>query len=194
LCRTWKRLTALIWEFALELIDDPETLLRAYQQVQAEDAEKYDEVKDQITTLELEIQARERELTALVTQARKSSASSLRVILEGQAEELGVAIDQLTLRKTKLEEEYAEDAVTDAVITQLVAEVEGLRQIYEALHAIDEEADFDAKRALIDILNITATLRVDSDGAKWVDIHWLAKTYPRIVDPAKHNPSPSCQA
>jgi len=48
------------------------------------------------------------------------------------------------------------------------------------LETIHEEADFAAKRALINILNLKVTLYI-KDGQKWIDIHWLRKVYPRVV-------------
>jgi ribosomal protein L17 len=68
--------------------------------------------------------------------------------------------------------------LTEEQIAEIISEVKELRKMYEALHTIDEEADFSAIRAFIQLLNLRATLRVDETGQRWVDIRWLRKTYP----------------
>jgi len=64
-----------------------------------------------------------------------------------------------------------------------------MREMYEALETINEDADFDAKRALINILNLKVTLYTKDNGQRWLDIHWLRKVYPRPVDGEENNNS-----
>ena len=57
--------------------------------------------------------------------------------------------------------------------------MEELRKVYTALEQIDQEADFEAKQALIGLLDLRATLRIDDNDDRWVDIHYLQGTHPR---------------
>jgi len=184
----------LVWKFAYELIQEPEKLLEAYREVQEEDAEKYDFLKAQIEALDEQIAQGEKELAEIVGKNLKTESPTLKSLYNQREEEYGAAIDKLKTRREVLRAEYEGTPFTDEHIAFLVAEVEELRKMYEALYTIDEEADFDAKRALIDILNIRATLRVDSEGTRWVDIHWLTKTYPKIVAPKVNDATRQSQA
>jgi hypothetical protein len=44
---------------------------------------------------------------------------------------------------------------------------------------------FEAKQALIELLDLRATLRIDDKGERWVDIHWLHKVHSEKLFPQK---------
>jgi len=163
-----------IWQFAYEFIQDPEKLLRAMLEVQEEDAQKYDELGAQLASLTALIAEREGELSSLVDQRTKTKIPTLAAILDTKTEEYAEAIEELKKRRDVLTEERLNAPFSFGNIQEVVSEIAELRQIYEALHAIDQKADFEAKLALIQLMDLTATLKGET-----VDIHYLRKTYSR---------------
>jgi hypothetical protein len=108
-------------------------------------------------------------------------------MLESQIETLGLAIDEMEERLATLQAEALAQPYTDAHIEEAIEEIKKLREMYEALETINEESDFSAKRALINILNLKVTLYTKDNGQRWLDIHWLRKVYPKPVDGAENN-------
>jgi len=103
-------------------------------------------------------------------------------MLEEQIETLGLTIDELEERLVTVQSEVLAQPYTDAHIEEAINELNELRKVYEALETINEESDFEAKRALINILNLKVTLYTKDNGERWIDIHWLRKVYPRPID------------
>jgi site-specific DNA recombinase len=167
-----------VWQFALELIQDPERLLRGYRDMQSSQKQEDETITRQIAALEEQIAEQEEQLFSIVDQRNHAKAKALQQLLDERAEDYGTAIDELTARRDALVERKSQVVLTDQQIAEIISEVSELRKMYEALHTIDEEADFSAKRALVELLNLRATLRVDESGQRWVDIRWLRKTYP----------------
>ncbi len=84
-------------------------------------------------------------------------------MLEERRETLGATIDELQERLENLESQYEELPFTDERIRVIVDEIAELRKMFSALETIDETADYSAKRALIEILNLRATLRITNE-------------------------------
>jgi site-specific DNA recombinase len=168
-----------VWRFAYELISDPEKLLAGYREMQEEDRERNQSLEQQIEALTEQIEDQEEQLASIVDQRTKAKAKALCDLLDQRAEEYAQAIDALNARRESLVEKKRQEPFTDENIAELVSELRALREMYEALQAINEDADFSAKRALIDLLNLRATLRTDETGERWVDIHWLRENYER---------------
>jgi site-specific DNA recombinase len=168
-----------VWQFAYEFIKKPERLIQGLRDMQEEDKEHYASVARQIETLKSRIAEATEELESIVEQRTKAKQKSLQLLLDQKAEEYAETIDELNTRLEALLSQQREAPYTDENIAEMVEEVTALRELYEALEEINQSADFTARRTLIDLLNLKASIRVDDDGVRWVDIHWLRKTYPR---------------
>ncbi|MDP9314950.1 MAG: hypothetical protein M3R24_29460 [Chloroflexota bacterium] len=108
----------------------------------------------------------------------KVKAQSVKDMLDRHIEEYGQLIDQFQAKRTKLEAQLQEDNITDQEIDNLVQIAEGVK---DEIGDIDATDDIHAKRALLELLNIRATLRQDEAGDKWIDIHWLQKVHSRVL-------------
>jgi len=147
--------------------------------MQEEDREKYDRTRGQIVYLEEEIAEGEKTLATLVDQRTRTESPTVVKILDERIETMGKAVDGLKRRASALHAEEDIESFSTEAITAIAHEVEEVRNMYEALHAINREADFEAKQALIGLLDLTATVRRDELGKVWVDIVYLRKHYPR---------------
>lgn len=164
-----------VWQFALEFIQEPDRLIRAYREVQEEGVDILGAVERQIATIQISLKEQEEELSSIIDQRAKAKAQSLKDMLDERAEQYAHVIDDMNERLELLRSEKDRMPFSTANIEEAVREVEALREMYEALHAINETPDYEAKRALIDILDIRVTLRIDEENQRWVDIHWLRK-------------------
>jgi Recombinase zinc beta ribbon domain len=168
-----------VWQFAMELISDPERLIQGYRTMQVDEREHFDSVGRQIRTLDEEIGKREEELSSLVDQRTQAKAPTLQAILDQKLEEYAGIIDNLKARREALLTEQGQEPLTDAEVQAMVSELTALRQMNEALATINETADFTAKRALIDLLDLHVQIRIDEEDQKWVDITWASKLHQR---------------
>jgi site-specific DNA recombinase len=167
-----------VWQFALELIRDPQKLLQGYRDMQVENEQEGQRLASQVESLTEQIREQREELTDLQQQREKSQSKTVKAMLDERIEIIGLAIDEMQERLDILLDKRQDEPYTDEQIAVIVSEISALRDMYEALDTIDEEADLDAKKELIKILNLKATLRVDEQGQRWVDIHWLRRAYP----------------
>jgi site-specific DNA recombinase len=174
-----------VWQFALEFIQNPTALLEGLRQMQDEDKEKYDFARTQIGHLEEEITEGERTLASLVDQRSHTQSSTLTTILDERIEKIALAVDGIKKRRDILKIEQGQEPFSDEHIAAIASEVEEVRKMFEALHVINQEADFEAKQALIGLLDLTATVRRDELGQVWVDIVYLRKNYSRPLLPQK---------
>lgn len=168
-----------VWQFAYELLTNPEKLLKGYRQLQEETHEELEIYSRQIEALTEQIDEQRAVLANMIEQRNSTQSKSVQTILDGQIEKYGAALDELEGRKQTLRNHQRSELLADEEIEARVAEVDALRKMHDALETIHEEADFSAKQALIELLNLRATLRTDANGQKWVDIHWLRTTEPR---------------
>lgn len=182
-----------VWQFAYELLSDPKRLLAGYQEMQEEDRNRFESIDNQIATLEAEIAERTEELESIVDQRTKSKQTVLNNLLDQRAEEYAEAIEKLHARKQVLISEKGSNPFSDENIAEMLEQLDALREMNEALRTINETADFEAKRKIIDLLNLKATYRVAEDGSKWLDIHWLKEVHRREVCTQK-TPSPTASA
>jgi len=178
---------AIVWEFAYDLINNPEKLLKGYRDLQERCSEDVERLSSQIETITHRIDEQKDELVDLQEQRKRTQSKTVRAMLDEQIEAVGLAVDELDERLTVLQAEVLEQPYTDQHIEQAVAELSELRKMYQALETINEEADFEAKRTLINILNLKVTLYTKENGEKWIDILWLRKVYPRPVDSPDNN-------
>ena len=106
---------------------------------------------------------------------------------DAQADDIQTQIDRLNTRRAALVSQLETETITDEHI-QSVAETLALA---DTSALIDKaEHSFEARRGLVAFLNLRATLRVDEAGDKWVDIHWLIRTYPRRIGDKSDDGSP----
>ncbi len=182
-----KAVDAIVWGFAYDLIKNPEKLLKGYRDLQEQCSEEVDRLTDQITTLTQRIAEQKAELEDLQEQRKRTQSKTVRTMLDDQIETLGLTIDEMDERLTTLQADALTQPYTDEHIEEAIAELKKLREMYEALETINEESDFEAKRALINILNLKVTLYTKEHGKRWIDIHWLRNTYPRPVDSEENN-------
>jgi site-specific DNA recombinase len=162
-----------LWQFALELISNPEKLLRGYKEMQDEDAQEHNDLRRQIAELTEQIEAGRSLLADILDQRDRAKSDELKAMLDERAEAAGAAIDELKQRLLALQAKLEAAPFTEVNIDAIVKEVAALREMYEALHTIDEEADFEAKRALIELLNLRCTLKSEGCGRKakrWLEI------------------------
>jgi site-specific DNA recombinase len=171
----------VVWKFAYELIRDPEKLLKGYRDLQDHAAEEVDRLASQIDALTEQIETQKEELSELQEQRKRTQSKTVRLMLDDQIEALGLAIDEMDDRLISLQSEVLDQPYTDEHIEEAIKEIGELRKMYEALETINEEADFAAKRALINFLNLKVTLYIKDNGEKWIDIHWLRRVYPCVV-------------
>jgi site-specific DNA recombinase len=181
-----KAVDDVVWAFAYDLIKNPEKILKGYRDLQEESSEDVERLSSQIDTLNERIAQQREELNELSEQKKRTQSKTVRVMLEEQMESLGLTIDELEERLLSLQTEVLEQPYTDEHIDEAIRELTKLRQVYEALESINEESDFEGMRALINILNLKVTMYV-KDGQKWIDIHWLRRAYPRLIDSAENN-------
>jgi seryl-tRNA synthetase len=166
----------VVWNFALDLLTNPEKLLAGYRELKDSQLQEEDRNRKLIAILDEQIAQQHEELASIVDQRITAKGKALQVLLDQRAEEYSAVIEELETRRNKLTEELEEEIDP----SQLVEEVEALRQMYEALHTIDQDADFTAKRYLIELLNLKGTLRTEGEEL-WVDIHWLRKVHPKLL-------------
>jgi len=182
-----------VWQFALELIRDPDKLIKGWQELQKDQREEQGELQTRIASLDEQIAQLTTTLEEVIQSATDAKSKSLGKVLTERAETMGAMLDELEARKDALTNQLDQSPIRDEDVALFTSEVKALGAMYEALHTIDEEADFEAKRALIDILNLKATLRIDEEGQYWVDIHWLTKIYPEKLCVQKTlNPRHKC--
>jgi site-specific DNA recombinase len=168
----------IMWKFALELLTNPEMLIAGYRELAENQTIQEDKTRSLIAILDEQIAAQQEQLASIVDQRTTAKGKALQILLDQRAEEYSAVIDELQGRRDKLIEELDVDEIRPE---EMVEEVEALRQMYTALYTIDTEADFAAKRYLIELLNLHAILRVEENGEMWVDIHWLANTHPKLL-------------
>jgi hypothetical protein len=101
--------------------------------------------------------------------------------LKDKRDERSTVIESLQERVDTLKAEEDKAKASEEELFEAISEVQALTEAREAIDIIDETDDFTAKRRLVELLNITATLRFTEDGEYWVDIHWMRKKHPRKV-------------
>jgi DNA invertase Pin-like site-specific DNA recombinase len=179
----------IVWQFAYELLQDPQRILSGYRTMQEESQEEQDTLARQIDALTEQIETHTVELASIVDQASRAKSQALQSVLEQKTEELGTIIDGLGNRREALLERQKDRPFDELAQRELIAEVEALRHSVDALKMIDQDADFEAKRTLIELLNLKATIRTDEQGQRWVDIHWLRTVNPRQLFPQSSQPA-----
>jgi site-specific DNA recombinase len=176
----------IVWQFAYELLMNPEKVLAGYRAMKDElDAEQIT-LATRIASLEEEIANYTEQLTTVVEEIARTKSDTTKRIFQEKADQLGGIIDKLTRKKEGLEEKRI---VEDLNESEILEEIEVLRRTFVALHNIDDEADFQAKRALIELLNLKATIRTEQSGERWVDIHWMRSINPRLLCPQSSRPA-----
>ncbi len=114
---------------------------------------------ESLTTLTQRIAEQKAELEDLQEQRKRTQSKTVRTMLDDQIETLGLTIDEMDERLTTLQADALTQPYTDEHIEEAIAELKKLREMYEALETINEESDFEAKRALINILNLKPMIR-----------------------------------
>jgi site-specific DNA recombinase len=175
-----------VWEFVKELLSNPEMVLLAYREAQTQQITKHMAIHEQIAICDEQIIAYNNELNNLIDMRRHTNVQSLRDRLDRQADDIATMIDTLTKKRAQLGEQLSAETITDEQIASLA---ESLRDIVYVLEEADQ--DFSIRRGLIEDLNITATLRVDEHGEKWVVIHWLDRNSPHILKTSSAQPHDS---
>jgi len=169
---------ATVWRFALELLRDPEKLLKGYKEAQSASYEEQAVLYRQIEQIERQIAEQETTLAEILTDKRQARSDSLKAHLTEDAERVGELIDSLKAKRDALHERLEEEGITDEFIGDTV---EFMRAMRDELRDVDETADFETQRVIVTRLNLRVTLRV-TDGVQWCDIHWLRKVYPRVCE------------
>jgi len=141
-----------VWQFAYELLQNPEKLLTGYQELQEKQEEETERYTHQIEVLGDQIEEQKRVLTEMLEHRNATTSKSVREALDIQIEEYGHALDALEARRDSLIATQQNTVLTDDDIARMKVEIETVGQMLEALHTINEEADFNAKKALIEIL------------------------------------------
>jgi site-specific DNA recombinase len=168
-----------VWQFAYELLHNPEKLMQGYRDMQDAGQEEQELYTRQIESLTEQITEQRAMLEDMIQQRASSRSKSVQAILDEQIEKYGAALDELEERREMLAQRQETVLLTDEDIAEITEEIAAVRKMITALEVINEEADFSAKKRLIEIMNLRATLRTDEQGQRWVDIHWLRKTEPR---------------
>jgi site-specific DNA recombinase len=189
--KQWKAedVDAIVWDFAYDLLHNPDRLLEGYRNMQVQQEKERTIYAHQIDVLDTQIAEQEQVLADMLEQRNATRSKSVQSILDRQIEEYGGALDALIARRNSLSQTSQSQVLTDEEIAQIKEELAAIKQMLGALHTIDEQADITAKRALIEALNLKATLRTDEQGQRWVDIHWLRETISRKLHDQNMEPT-----
>lgn len=167
-----------VWEFIKSLLRDPAAVLAGYKEAQ-EGTQGQDKVlRQQLALVDNEVTDYTAKLSETLDQRRMAKSPTLKTMLDERAEEYAGILDELKAKRDKLAAKLSEETITDEHIHSIVAFAEEMRA---ELDDIETTNDVQAKRRLVEALNLRITLRVDAERARWVDIHWLQKRYPRRV-------------
>jgi hypothetical protein len=96
--------------------------------------------------------------------------------LDADADRIAGLIDDLTKRRTALEQKLHDTTITDQHIVSVTEKLKDARSL-----VAEAEGDPDAQGKLIEFLNLRAVLRVDEAKERCVDIQFLLEVYSRSV-------------
>ncbi|MDP9309623.1 MAG: hypothetical protein M3R24_01790, partial [Chloroflexota bacterium] len=169
---------SIVWSFVQDLMNNPTALLEGYKQAQQHTNSQHERTLQELELVNAEIADYSEQLSSILDQRAKAKVKLLIDTLDQRAENVAMALERLEDKRIKLIEKS-----TDAVITdeQIAAIAEFVADVKDELEDINASNDYTAKRMLIDALNIRVSLRTDEHNEKWVDIHWLIKTYPTAM-------------
>jgi site-specific DNA recombinase len=183
-----------IWSWMRDLLANPERVLRDYREAQTTLNERHALLLSHVAGCNEQIGEYTAKLTSLIESRATARAESVKQALDRRIDELGLLIDGLAAKREELTRKLEAETITDEAISQALGEIAEVREEIEDITRTD---DREAKRRLVEALDIRVTLRADEAGQRWCDIHWCLKVYPvRSVNltRAGRNRSARCRA
>ncbi|EFO79595.1 resolvase domain-containing protein [Oscillochloris trichoides DG-6] len=177
-CKTCIRsetVDTIVWNWVTELLTDTERVLRAYNEVQAEQIAENTDLAQRVHDFDKAIQEAESELTYLVEEAReykdnKRLREQYRELIRRQNDKL----DALVTERSNLALSLENSIISDEQIVETVHYFQRLTIDYEALQAMPDEE----RQVLLDALDIQCVLELDHSA---LHIHWLGRCDPVVV-------------
>lgn len=163
---------AVVWAWVKELLDDPERLMEGYQDAQAQLNARQRELAAQRDLAAEQLSAYEQQLSGVIDMRTKTNSRVVQQQLDRQADELGQIVEGLMAKVGELDLRLQQETITDAHIAGVAAFVGEIREELTDIEAMD---DFASRRRIVELLDVRATLRLDANGGKWVDVHWLVQ-------------------
>lgn len=167
------RVDRAIWEWVIDLVQDPERVLNGYRRSQEIALDNNRDALETIAACDRLIAQAEEELSYLIEEAKQfRNNARVREQYRKQIEEQSQRIELLQQEKAQHEAKVNHDVISDKEIAQRIETITSLSVDIDGLC----DLDIDCKKELIEILGITAVLGVDKRHGPYADIVWYGET------------------
>ena len=152
----------IVWGWLSELLTDPATLTTALERIAARAQEDLSPQRDRLAALAADAERLERRIRVWVNHYADAGDTELEA-LRAEVRAAGEQLAALKAQRARLEAEIAQAEITPAQVRDTVALVGQLRDYIP-------EADYEAKRYILERLGIQCRLRRTEDGQTWADV------------------------